>query len=128
VQTLTDATLVPSAAIQRGAPGTFVYVVKDDKSVTVAAVTLGPVQGEVTAIAKGVTPGNLVVVDGTDKLREGAKVELITREAQAAPPPGAKGRPPRGDRPAGAGQPPGSGQPAGAGQPPGGQRRSKDGG
>jgi multidrug efflux system membrane fusion protein len=116
VQTLTDATLVPSAAIQRGAPGTFVYVVKDDKSVTVAAVTLGPVQGEVTAIAKGVTPGNLVVVDGTDKLREGAKVELITREAQAAPTTGAKGRPPRGDRP------------AGTGQPPGGQRRSKDGG
>jgi multidrug efflux system membrane fusion protein len=116
VQTLTDATLVPSAAIQRGAPGTFVYVVKDDKSVTVTPVKLGPVQGEVTAIASGVTPGNLVVVDGTDKLREGAKVELITREAQAAPPPGAKGRPSRGDRP------------AGTGQPAGGQRRSKDGG
>jgi multidrug efflux system membrane fusion protein len=116
VQTQTDATLVPSAAIQRGAPGTFVYVVKDDKSVTVTPVKLGPVQGEVTAIASGVTPGNLVVVDGTDKLREGAKVELITREAQAAPPPGAKGRPSRGDRP------------AGTGQPAGGQRRSKDGG
>jgi len=116
VQTLSDATLVPSAAIQRGAPGTFVYVVKDDKSVTVTPVKLGPVQGEVTAIASGVTPGNLVVVDGTDKLREGAKVELITREAQAASPPGAKARPPRGDRP------------APTGQSPGGQRRSKDGG
>ena len=84
-ETLPDATLVPSAAIQRGAPGTFVYVVKDDKTVTVAPVKLGPVQGEVTAIASGVSPGDMVVVDGTDKLREGAKVELITRDAQAAP-------------------------------------------
>jgi multidrug efflux system membrane fusion protein len=115
VQTLPDATLVPSAAIQRGAPGTFVYVVKDDRSVTVTPVKLGPVQGEVTAIASGLAPGDMVVVDGTDKLREGAKVELITRDSQAAP--GATGRPPRGDRP------PGSGGPR-----PDGQRRSKDGG
>jgi multidrug efflux system membrane fusion protein len=115
VQTLPDATLVPSAAIQRGAPGTFVYVVKDDRSVTVTPVKLGPVQGEVTAIASGLAPGDIVVVDGTDKLREGAMVELITRDAPAAP--GATGRPPRGDRP------PGSGGPR-----PGGQRRSKEGG
>jgi multidrug efflux system membrane fusion protein len=116
VQTLADATLVASAAIQRGAPGTFVYVVKDDRSVTVAPVKLGPVQGEVTAIASGVSPGDLVVIDGADKLREGGKVELITREAQAAPAAGAKGRPPRGDRP------------PGTGQRTEGQRRSKDGG
>jgi multidrug efflux system membrane fusion protein len=117
VQTLPDATLVPSAAIQRGAPGTFVYVVKDDRSVTVTPVKLGPVQGEVTAIESGLAPGDMVVVDGTDKLREGAKVELITRDAQAAPAPGVTGRPSRGDRP------PGSGGPR-----PDGQRRSKDGG
>ena len=116
VQTLADATLVASAGIQRGAPGTFVYVVKEDRSVAVTPVKLGPVQGEVTAIASGVLPGDLVVVDGTDKLREGAKVELITRDAQDAPPPGAKGRPPRGDRP------------PGSGPRPEGQRRSKDGG
>ena len=101
VQTLPDATLVPSAAIQRGAPGTFVYVVKEDRWVTVTPVKLGPVQGEVTAIASGLAPGDQVVVDGADKLREGAKVELITRDAQAAPPPGAKGRGARGDRPPG---------------------------
>jgi multidrug efflux system membrane fusion protein len=105
VQTLADATLVPSAAIQRGAPGTFVYVVKDDRSVTVAAVKLGPLQGEVTAIASGLQPGDLVVVDGADKLREGAKVELITRDGQAAPPPGTKARSPRGDRAPGGGSP-----------------------
>ena len=104
VQTQADATLVPSAAIQRGAPGTFVYVVKDDHSVTVKPVKLGPVQGEVTAIASGIAPGELVVIDGADKLREGAKVEMITRDAQAAPPP-AKARAPRGDRPPGSGPP-----------------------
>ena len=73
VETLADATLVPSAAIQRGAPGTFVYVVKDDQTVTVTPVKLGPVQGETTAIASGVAPGAMVVVDGTDKLREGGE-------------------------------------------------------
>jgi multidrug efflux system membrane fusion protein len=104
VQTLADATLVPSAAIQRGAPGTFVYVVKEDHSVTVKPVKLGPVQGETTAIASGIAPGELVVVDGADKLREGAKVELITRDAQAAAP-AAKARGPRGDRPPGSGSP-----------------------
>jgi len=104
--TQTDATLVPSAAIQRGAPGTFVYVVKDDKSVAVTPVKLGPVQAEVTAIASGLTPGQQVVVDGANKLREGAKVELITRDSQGATAPGgAPGgarRGARSDRPAGA--------------------------
>jgi multidrug efflux system membrane fusion protein len=84
-ETRTDATLVPSAAVLRGSPGTFVYRVKDDKTVTVTPVKLGPVQGETTAIESGVSPGELVVVDGTDKLREGAKVELITPEARNAP-------------------------------------------
>ncbi len=120
LNTLPDATLIPSAAIQRGAPGTFVYIVKDDKSVTVSPVKLGPVQGEVTAISTGVAPGDLVVVDGADKLREGAKVELITREAQATPAPGNARRGGRGDRPPG-GRPPGGGsapQPAPPGAAP----------
>ena len=111
VQTLPDATLIPSAAIQRGAPGTFVYVVKDDHTVVVTPVKTGPVQGEVTAITSGLAPGDVVVVDGADKLREGAKVELITRDAQAAPSPGATRRGPRGDRPPGSGRPRDSTQP-----------------
>src|SRR5262249_50938058 len=86
-ETRNGATLVPSAAVLRGAPGTFVYRVKDDQSVTVAPVTLGPVQGETTAIDSGVAPGDMVVVDGTDKLREGAKVELISAEARNTPAP-----------------------------------------
>jgi membrane fusion protein, multidrug efflux system len=104
LNTLGDAILIPSAAIQRGAPGTFVYAVKDDKSVSVTPVKLGPVQGETTSIASGLAPGVLVVVDGADKLREGAKVELITRDAQppAAVPAGGR-RGGRGERPAGNG-------------------------
>jgi multidrug efflux system membrane fusion protein len=114
LQTLPDALLVPSAAIQRGAPGTFVYVVKDDGTVAVVPVRLGPVQGEVTAIASGLAPGDLVVVDGADKLREGAKVDLITRDAQTAPAAGAARKGPRGDRPPGSG-PPGTGKSSGKG-------------
>jgi multidrug efflux system membrane fusion protein len=119
LNTLPDATLIPSAAIQRGAPGTFVYVIKDDKSVTVTPVKLGPIQGETTAIAGGLVPGDSVVIDGADKLREGAKVEVITRDVQAPAVPGGGRRGGRGDRTPGAG--PSKGAPSGQvpGQGPG---------
>jgi len=75
-----DATVVPGAAIQRGTPGTFVYLVKPDNTVTVRVVKLGPVQGDNVSIEAGLAPGDQVVVDGADKLREGAKVESIGKE------------------------------------------------
>lgn len=75
---------IPSAAIQRGRQGTFVYVVKGDNAVTVRPVTLGPVQGESIAIEAGLQAGERVVVDGADKLREGAKVDLGGTQAPAA--------------------------------------------
>ena len=80
VETRPNATLVPTAAIQRGAPGAFVYVIKDDRTVAVTPVKVGPTQGEITAIDSGVAPGAMVVVDGADRLREGAKVELVVRQ------------------------------------------------
>jgi len=127
VQTLTDATLVPSAAIQRGAPGTFVYIVKNDQTVTVSTVKLGPVQGETTAIASGVSPGDIVVTDGADKLKEGAKVELTTPESRAAP--AAKGLQQPGDKSAGAPLQKGNGQrPPGAPAKGNGQPNAKQGG
>ncbi len=90
VETHEDATLVPTAAIQRGAPGTFVFLVKEGKTVAVTPVQLGAVSGETTEVSKGLAPGNLVVVDGADKLRDGSSVELIDAAAratqQAAPP------------------------------------------
>jgi multidrug efflux system membrane fusion protein len=109
VETLTDATLVPSAAIQRGAPGTFVFAVNDDRSVSAKPVKLGPVQGETTAIDSGIAAGTLVVVDGADKLRDGSKVELVSREAQAGPPASGSNAGTRSDRSRG-NRPPGEGR------------------
>ena len=79
-----DATVVPTAAIQRGTPGTFVYVVKADSTVTVRRVKLGPAQGELVAVDGGLEVGERVVVDGADRLREGARVELASRDPAAA--------------------------------------------
>jgi len=70
------ATVVPAVAIQRGTQGTYVYVVKPDQSVAVRPVTVGPTQGDDIAIDSGLVPGDLVVVDGADKLRDGSKVDL----------------------------------------------------
>jgi len=85
VETHDDATLVPSPAIQRGAPGTFVYRVNDDRTVKATPVTIGAVDGETTEVRGDIASGTLVVVDGADKLREGARVELIDRNAAQAP-------------------------------------------
>ena len=78
------ATVVPNAAVQRGTPGTFVYVVGADTTVSVRKVKLGPAQGELVSIESGLTPGEIVVVDGADKLREGAKVDVTGRDAAPA--------------------------------------------
>jgi membrane fusion protein, multidrug efflux system len=74
IDTLHDSTIVPSAAILRGAPGTFVYVIKPDTTVSVRPVKLGPTDGEKVAVASGLEPGESVVIDGADKLRDGVKV------------------------------------------------------
>jgi multidrug efflux system membrane fusion protein len=76
IDTLHDAVVVPSSAILHGAPGTYVYVIKPNKTVTVRVVTVGPSHGERQSIIAGLEPGTTVVVDGSDKLREGAKVTL----------------------------------------------------
>jgi multidrug efflux system membrane fusion protein len=70
-------TLVPTAAVQRGAQATFVYVVKPDQTADVRDVRTGPASGEEVAIEEGLKPGELVVVDGADRLRQGSKVQLL---------------------------------------------------
>lgn len=70
------ATLVPNAAIQRSPQGAFVYVVKADQTVAMRPVTIGVSQGDETSVGTGLTPGDPVVVDGADRLRDGAKVEV----------------------------------------------------
>ncbi|MDP5008540.1 MAG: MdtA/MuxA family multidrug efflux RND transporter periplasmic adaptor subunit [Glaciimonas sp.] len=77
LETRIGATVIPNAAIQRGTKGQYVYVVKDDKTVTVRDIKTGPIEGELTAIESGIQVGDTIVVDGIDKLREGAKVEPI---------------------------------------------------
>jgi multidrug efflux system membrane fusion protein len=84
LDTLHGATIAPTAAVLRGAPGTFVYLVNADKTVTVRTVKLGPIEGENAVVDSGLAPGDVVVIDGTDRLREGAKIEPINRNAQAA--------------------------------------------
>jgi len=70
------ATLIPTSAVQRGTQGTFAYVIKSDNTATVRPIKLGAPQGDNVAIESGVEPGERVVIDGADRLREGAKVEL----------------------------------------------------
>ena len=94
VGVVNDATVIPTAATQRGSLGTFVYVVKPDRSVTVRAVQLGPTESDNVAITTGLSPGELVVTVGGDKLREGTKVEVAGGEAAGAQGQGKK--PPRG--------------------------------
>jgi membrane fusion protein, multidrug efflux system len=76
VDTLRDTNIVPTAAIQHGAPGAFVYVVKPDQTAAVQKVKVGPGDGQRIAVLDGLQPGESVVVDGSDRLREGAKVTL----------------------------------------------------
>jgi multidrug efflux system membrane fusion protein len=85
VDTMQNISLVPSSAIQRGAPGTFVYIVKPDNTAGVQVVTLGPDNGTQVAVTKGLNPGDVVVTDGADRLKEGAKVEIAQPAAPGQP-------------------------------------------
>jgi multidrug efflux system membrane fusion protein len=79
---LEGATIVSSSAIQRGPTGTFAYVVtdeKDQKTVSVRTIKTGSSERGLVAITQGISPGERVVVDGVDKLREGSIIELVER-------------------------------------------------
>lgn len=81
VRTLTGVTVLPNAAIQHGAPGTFVYQLNDDSTVSVKTVSLGPGDASVTQLLSGLPPGAKVVVDGVDRLKDGAKVTVPDNSA-----------------------------------------------
>jgi membrane fusion protein, multidrug efflux system len=74
VKTLHGITVVPTAAIQRGAPGTYVYLVNADNTVSVRQVKVGPTDGPTAEVISGLSVGDRVVVDGTDRLRDGTHV------------------------------------------------------
>ncbi len=93
LETRKNSTVVPTAAILRGPQGTFVYLVKPDKTVEARTVTVSIAQGNNTAIASGLNPGDTVVTDGQDKLQTGSKIEFRTGPAQgtSAPSPSGSG-------------------------------------
>jgi membrane fusion protein, multidrug efflux system len=75
LETRKNSTVLPAAAIQRGPQGTFVYLVKPDKTVEARTVALSLTQGNIAVITKGVDPGDTVVTDGQDKLQTGSAIE-----------------------------------------------------
>jgi multidrug efflux system membrane fusion protein len=101
LDTLRDVVIVPSAAVQRGAQGMFVYVVKPDNTVELRTVTLGPLDGQRQAINNGLRAGETVVTDGVDRLRPGAQVEVAAARPEAKPPAEKKGGGRRGQKKAG---------------------------
>jgi len=85
LDTRRGATLVPNAAVVRGGQGTFVYVIKEDRTVELRKVSVGMAEGDSVSVESGLAPGELVVVEGSDRLRDGAKVEIPDRAARTAP-------------------------------------------
>lgn len=95
VETISDATVIPTAAVQRASFGTFVYVVQPDSTVTIRRISLGPSQGDRVAVTSGLTPDEQIVLEGVDELTEGAKIELIGD----GEPPARASSPERGEEP-----------------------------
>jgi membrane fusion protein, multidrug efflux system len=76
VRTLANVITAPTAAVQRGEPGTYVYLVNPDDTVSVRPVTLGPSDNGMVQIVSGLNSGDRVVIDGTDRLADGARVTI----------------------------------------------------
>jgi multidrug efflux system membrane fusion protein len=117
LKTLTGVTIVPLRAIQHGAPGTFVYLLEPDGVAHVQVIQTGVSQAEQVQALSGVKPGDTVIVDGVDRLRDGAKVrvEPAARNPSVNTGPGA----PPGQQPQnGARLPGGARRPSSSGQAP----------
>jgi multidrug efflux system membrane fusion protein len=77
LRTLQGVTIAPVAAVQHGAPGAYVYRIKPDNTVEVRAIKTGVTEGDQVQIVSGLDPGDTVVVDGADRLRDGAKIRIV---------------------------------------------------
>jgi len=77
LDTLKNALVVPVQAVQRGAAGTFVYVVQADNTVQVQAVQLEAMEGDWQAVTADLKAGQQVITDGADRLRSGSGVEVV---------------------------------------------------
>ena len=76
LETLHDAMTIPLAAVQHGAPGTFVYRIGADDKVSVTRITTGPTDGSRVQVVSGLAVGDRVVTDGVDRLRDGSEVTI----------------------------------------------------
>jgi len=83
VRTLAGAVVIPGAAVQFGSRGTYVYVINEKDEAVVRDVVLGPVADQLQAIAEGLKPGDAVVLEGLDRLRDGRKVIISDQTAPA---------------------------------------------
>jgi multidrug efflux system membrane fusion protein len=97
VDTLQNAVVVPTSAVLSGAPGDYVYLANANGTVSVRKVTPGPSDGKNTVIASGLALGDTLVIDGTDRLSDGAKISVAAANSPAAAPgtapaPAAKGK------------------------------------
>jgi len=71
-----NVVIMPTAGVQRGVPGTFVYLVNADNTVSVRKIELGITDGDNVEVKSGLQPGDKIVIDGADKLRDGAKINV----------------------------------------------------
>ncbi len=83
VNELKGVTVIPAAAVQRGARGSFVWLLNEDQTVSMRQIGTGTPDGDLIPILEGLQAGEKVAVDGFDRLREGAKVEVVSRESRA---------------------------------------------
>ena len=85
VETREAATIIPSAAVQFGTQGTFVYVVDGDNKVSIRQVSIAASDAERSMVSEGVQQGERLVLEGTDRLRDGSEVEVVDPQAEQAP-------------------------------------------
>jgi membrane fusion protein, multidrug efflux system len=132
--TLSNATVVPSQAVQTGQDGQFVFVVKQDSTVDVRPVTVARRMGETVVIGKGLTPGERIVTEGQLRLEQGTRIQASDASGRATGGAGGRGGRGRGGRGQGqaggqgqgGGQVQGGGQGQGGGQDQEGQRGGQD--
>lgn len=86
VKTLKNAVTVPTAAIQRGAPGAYVYLINPDSTVAVRQISVGEIDGNTASVNSGLATGDRVVIDGTDRLRDGLRVAVVAENGKSTVP------------------------------------------
>src|SRR5262249_37740710 len=100
IDVLKSAVVIPGATIQRGAQGTFVYIVGENSTAELRPVTIKNAEGNDVAIASGLADGESVILEGMEKVQDGAGVDVQTPGAPAA----ADGQAPREGRRGGEGR------------------------